>query len=169
MNPLAIQILALILSLLALVACFVPRVSASIIAYGALVCAHFAGSAHITGSSLLYWGIVTAIVVALRFIQTAGLSGTRAGIGYISGGSITGAILGFIILPASNAIIIGAFVGALLGSIAYVRTPAGRREAEISSGFVNYSAAKGLPIVVAVSMALITAAAIVMPYITSAQ
>lgn len=168
MNFSALEILTLVLSLLAIVACFVPRVSASLIAYGALICSHFAHVAYATDSVLLYWGIVTAIVVGLRFIQKPGLSCTRAGIGYISCGAIVGAVLGFVIRPAAALIIIGAFAGAFLGSVAYVRTPSGRRESEISNGFVNYTAAKGLPIVVAVSMAVITAAAIVLPYLEPA-
>ena len=49
--------------------------------------------------------------------------------------------------------IIGGVAGAILGGIAYSKTPAGKALGFPSSKFLNYLCAKGLPAVIAVCMA----------------
>ncbi len=79
------------------------------------------------------------------------ISGSRRGLGYIAGAALAGAMTGLVISHAW--MIIGGVAGAILGGIAYSKTPAGKALGFPSSKFLNYLCAKGLPAVIAVCMA----------------
>lgn len=104
-----------------------------------------------TVSTLIFWGIATVIVVILSFMLPKSISGSRRGLGYIAGAALAGAMTGLVISHAW--MIIGGVVGAILGGIAYSKTPAGKALGFPSSKFLNYLCAKGLPAVIAVCMA----------------
>ncbi|NBH91588.1 hypothetical protein [Duncaniella muris] len=104
-----------------------------------------------TVSTLIFWGIATVIVVVLSFMLPKSISGSRRGLGYIAGAALAGAMTGLVISHAW--MIIGGVAGAILGGIAYSKTPAGKALGFPSSKFLNYLCAKGLPAVIAVCMA----------------
>ncbi len=150
MNISALVILTLVLCVLALASCFVRRVSASLIAYGAMVCAHCAHAAAIGTYELVFWGIATAII-----------HWRRAALAYTAGGAAVGAFLGAVVAPTQSAIILGSALGSFLGALAYMRTPSSPHVPVGSRVFVEYLAAKSLPAIIACSMVAITTVAVV--------
>ncbi|MCM1163631.1 MAG: hypothetical protein NC339_05215 [Muribaculaceae bacterium] len=107
-------------------------------------------------STYLFWGTAMVIVVALYFILPRIIAQSRRGLPYIAGASLAGAVIGMAI-GSHAAVILGAVVGALLGGVAYGRTPAGRMLQFPSQKFFNYLCAKGLPVAIAMSMAALSA------------
>lgn len=160
MNPTALQILTLSLCAIALAACFVRRVSAALIAYGAMVCAFCGHRAGITIDQLTFWGCATAIVLGLRFLQREDRYSKRAARAYVAGGATVGAFLGVLIAPVSGTVIAGSALGTLLGAIAYMRLPSGLHFAIGSREFVDFICVRGLPAIVGTSILAITTAAV---------
>lgn len=101
-------------------------------------------------TELIFWGIATAIVVAIQYLLPANVTASRRGVGYIVGATLAGMSVGLTL--GREWVTIGAAVGAILGGIAYSRTPDGRSIKFPSSKFLNYLCAKGLPTVVVMSM-----------------
>lgn len=160
MNISALVILTLVLCVLALASCFVRRVSASLIAYGAMVCAHCVHAAAIGTYELVFWGIATAIILGLRWLRD-GDHWRRAALAYTAGGAAVGAFLGAVVAPTQSAIIAGSALGSFLGALAYMRTPSSPHVPVGSRVFVEYLAAKSLPAIIACSMVAITTVAVV--------
>lgn len=160
MNITALQILTLCLSVIALAACFVPRIPAALIALGGMVCAHFTAAHYPDTAMLIYWGVSTLIILGLRLLQPKALTALSVGLPYVAGGAIIGTVLGFLVKPSPALIILGSAIGAFLGTVAFMRTPKGLKMSPASKEFVDYLAAKGLPVVVASSMSAITIAAV---------
>lgn len=107
-------------------------------------------------STYLFWGTAVAIVVVLWFMLPRAVATSRRGLPYMAGASLAGAAIGMAI-GGHAAIILGAVVGALMGGVAYGRTPAGRVLEFPSPRFFNYLCAKGLPAAIAMSMAALSA------------
>ncbi|MDE6175135.1 MAG: hypothetical protein K2F88_06190 [Duncaniella sp.] len=143
-------ILTVILLLAGLGLVFISNRYGIITVYAGLCCAASKASLPVT-NTLIFWGIATVIVVALSFMLPKSVSGSRRGLGYIAGAALAGAMVGLVISHAW--MIIGGVAGALLGGIAYSKTPAGKALGFPSSKFLNYLCAKGLPAVIAVCMA----------------
>lgn len=157
----ALSIITIILSLAAVVAVFVPRVPAVAAAYAALVCAHFAGAIYVDAKILIFWGVATAIVLGLRLLQPKALVMTPKGQPYVALAVIAGTLIGYMIAPTAASLILCGAIGAVLGAMAFMLTPAGPRFPVASRRFVEYLCAKGLPCVVAVSMAAIAVASLI--------
>lgn len=157
----ALQILTLSLCAIALAACFVRRVSAALIAYGAMICAHCSGGVGIHTPQLVFWGVATAIVLALRLLVGDGFTDRRAARAYVAGAAAAGAFVGVLVSPTSAGAIIGSAAGAFMGSLAYARTPAGRGSGLTGKRFVDFLAGKGLPCVVGTSIIAITTVSVI--------
>lgn len=143
-------ILTVILLLAGLGLVFISNRYGIIAVYAGLCCAALKAAVPVT-NTLIFWGIATVIVLALSFMLPRSISGSRRGLGYIAGAALAGAMVGLVISHAW--MIIGGVAGAVLGSIAYSKTPAGKALGFPSSKFLNYLCAKGLPAVIAVCMA----------------
>lgn len=144
-------VFALILAAISLVMMFVPRTPACIVAYMALWAAKLSSYTPFTTGTMLFWGAAVAIVLINRFLLPSQVRNSSRGLGYIAGGAIAGMALGLTLYTAAS-IIIGAVVGAFLGSIAYSRTAAGQVLQFPTSKFFNYLGAKGIPAVIAASL-----------------
>lgn len=165
----ALQILTLALCAIALAACFVPRVSAALIAYGAMICAHYTAGAPINSRELVFWGIATAIVLGLRYLLGNDGLDRRAARAYIAGGGAAGAFVGVLVWPLAAGAIVGAAAGTFLGAVAYMRLPSGPHLPIASRGFVDYLAGRGLPVIVGTSMVAITTASVLSAITTAVQ
>ncbi len=129
---------------------FIPNRYAAIIAYaGLIVACHDEYTLHIP--TIVFWGIATAIVTVLSFILPEKIASSRRGLGYIAGAALAGSMTGLLVSHAW--LIIGAVAGALLGGIAYSKTPAGQIMGFPSYKFFNYLCAKGLPAVITMCIA----------------
>lgn len=153
-----LPILSLFLAGIAVGGSFVPRFPAALAAYAALSLAGFARAPYVTQNVLIFWGVATAIVLAMRIFQPKALTDTPHGHAYVAGATIAGTLVGFAITPSAATLILGAAIGAFLGTLAYMRTPAGPKFAIASSPFVQYLCAKGLPDVITCVMAAIVIA-----------
>lgn len=133
-----------------LVIAFIPRSWAAVAAWGALLCFHLAFTSMISTSTLIFWAIAAALVVGIDFLRGIAGRPPRVTNAYITGGALVGAVTGAAIAPA--ALIPGAILGAVLGEMAWSRTPAGRALTFPSPQFWQLLAALGLPAVVVMSI-----------------
>lgn len=97
-------------------------------------------------TSLIFWGVATLIVLGLEYLLPKNVVSSRRGVGYIAGAALAGAFVGLAI--SHEWMVVGSAVGAILGGIAYSRTPVGTIMEFPSSKFLNYLCAKGLPAVI---------------------
>ncbi|MCH5222162.1 MAG: hypothetical protein J1F05_07575 [Muribaculaceae bacterium] len=155
------SLLAIILAIIGFVAIFIPRMPAVVISYVALVCAHFAGTTSVDSKSLIFWGLATGIIIILRALQPEALIKTTKGHGYVALATIAGTLLGYLASHTSAAIIIGGATGAFMGAVAYMQTPTGPHLSIASTPFLQYLCAKGLPCIVATTMALISVVSVI--------
>ncbi len=160
MNLSIFEIIAIVLAGVGVGGTFVPRFPAALCAFASILGMHFAGHPYFESKVLIFWCVATLIVLGLGFLQPKALTGARQGHSYVAGGTVVGVVLGYLVAPVASAIILGGAVGAFLGTFAFMRTPKGPRFAVSSSAFVQYLCAKGLPSVVAVSMAALTIASV---------
>lgn len=151
-------ILSLTLLAIAIVLAFITSIYAAPVAFLGLCCAGLLPGEHLSVASYLFWGVAMVIVVALGFILPPNVALSRRGLPYISGGALAGMAVGLTFSHA--ALVVGAFLGALLGGVAYARTPQGKPLEFPTSRFLNYLCAKGLPAVV--TMSIVGTAAIIL-------
>ena len=147
---------AMIMYLGGILLTFRPLFPAVIPTYCGMWLLKLSGFAAISGSTMLWWGVASAIVVGLIYLLPRDISSSRRGLGYISAGTLAGAAVGAIASTITS-IIAGAVVGALLGTLAYSRTADGRELATAGNRFVNYAMAKAMPAVINFTMTAIGA------------
>lgn len=124
---------------------------AAVPAYAALVALHWSYFIAVPTSTFVFWGIATAMIVALAYVSPKGEpDGKKASNLYIGASTIAGCLLGFIVGP--RIMVLGTVLGAVVGQLAYSRTPAGRWLQRSPQAFVQYFCAKGLPAIVAVAI-----------------
>lgn len=97
-------------------------------------------------TTYMFWGVAMIIVISLNFILPKTIAKSRLGIPYIFTAALAGMLVGLAISHA--AMIVGAFVSAIIGGVAYARTPRGRVLDFPTNRFWNYLCAKGLPAVI---------------------
>lgn len=105
---------------------------------------------YIPQSTLTFWGIAILIILGIDFLSQKDKSQSLTGPIYIGIGSLAGMILGM--LFDYSMIIVGAFIGSVLGEFAFSKTPLGKNLTFPSSVFIHYFCAKGLRIIIATSM-----------------
>lgn len=148
---LSLLVLGSMLMAAAAVACFVPRLPAALVAYMSMIACGMSNAAIFTTQSYVFWGIATALSLAITYMLPVEVAKSRLGVAYIGGGAIVGMVLGML-LNTMSGIILGAALGSLCAAIAFARTPAGHAMQFPSSKFFNYFAAKALPVIVTMSM-----------------
>ena len=148
----SLAIIAIVLAAVSAALLFVPRVPSVVLSYISLICAGLSGAQYITTQVYIYWAVATAIVLGLRVLQP---QSAKYGRGYICGGALTGALLGYLLSPTAASMILCSALGAFFGGAAYMRTPRSPRMAINSPRFLSYLAAQGLPAVVSSVMAAI--------------
>lgn len=144
-------VLGSMLMAIATVAIFVPRLPAALVAFASMVVCGLSNAAYFSTQSYIFWGIATALSLAITYMLPPEVAKARGGVPYISGGAIVGMVLGMLFNTMAG-IILGAAIGSLMATIAFAKTPAGRPMQFPSSKFFNYFAAKGLPAIVTMSM-----------------
>ncbi|MGM9853467.1 MAG: hypothetical protein ACI30N_05825 [Muribaculaceae bacterium] len=138
---------------LTVVAVFEPRLPAVLPAYAAMWLCRIDGIGLFSNGMLAFWGLASAIALAISYLVPRKVIYSRVGVGYINGGALVGAIVGMLSNTMAG-VIVGSAAGMLFGGIAYTRTMAGSEIMRFPSHhFFNYLCAKGLPAVVALSMA----------------
>lgn len=118
----------------------------AVVAFLGLCAAGLTPGVDLGAAVYIFWGIAIAIVVALGLILPRAVTASRLGVTYIVMGALAGMLVGLALSHA--AMIIGSVAGALLGGVAFARTPAGKALTFPSARFWNYLCAKGLPAVI---------------------
>lgn len=136
---------------LTVVLTFMPRRAAAVSGYLAMAAAALSGAVAYEASTYIFWAVATLISVAINYMLPGEVARSRAGVPYISGGALAGTAVGMAIGTVAG-VIVGSALGAFLGALAYGSTVAGRPMSFPSAKFFNYLAAKGLPVIVALSM-----------------
>lgn len=144
----------------ATVAVFFPKMLAVIPAFVGMTVLWLGDCIVLPSSNIIFWGVATVLVVINHFLLPRGLRSSRAGLGYFAGGTLAGLAVGLTVYSKAS-LIGGACLGAFLGALAFSQTAAGRPMNFPSSKFFNYLGAKGIPLVVALSMVGISLAAII--------
>ncbi len=159
-----IQTILLIAGVACLVAALIlvlwPRWVAAVPAYVGLVLLHWSYYIAVPVVTFVFWGIATAITVGLFYLQPSGEpDGNRSSNLYVGFTAMAGGMLGILLAP--RIMVLGVILGAIMGQLAYSRTPAGRWMLFPSTQFWRYFAAKCLPAIVAISIVCIAIMGIV--------
>lgn len=125
--------------------------AAALPAWVGMLLLHFSTRIYLKDWVLPFWGLATLVVIGLRIASPSGEpDGNRVSNIYVGLSAIAGGMLGIIVSP--TVLVLGVVLGAMVGTFAYGRTPAGAWLNFPSRTFVQYMCAKGLPIVVAVAI-----------------
>ena len=144
-------ILGLLCLLLALALVFVPRWPAAVPAYVGLVLMHCSYFIAVLTSTFVFWGVMTLMVALIWWFSPKGEPDGHASSNiYIAGGTMAGCLLGIIV--GARIMVLGTVMGALVGLLAYSRTPDGRWMQPSPVMMARYFAAKCLPAIVAVAI-----------------
>ncbi len=114
----------------------------------------------INTTMLTGWLCMTLVVMFACYLQPAAVRAQTKGWGYITGGAVTGMMLGLLGSSFSIGIsilygimILATVAGTFLGFLLYTNTPDGRPVAPQSGHFFKYLLAKGFPTAVTVMQA----------------
>ena len=144
-------ILGAISLLAALVLVIKPWIVAAIPAYAGLWLLHLSVYTTFPKWVFIFYGIATAMVVGLKFISPKGEpDGRNTGNLYLGLGAMMGCLLGMLI--DARFMLLGTILGAVMGQVAFSRTPHGKWLMLSKSNFIHYLCARGLPAIVAVAM-----------------
>lgn len=115
-----IDIVAVILGIVGLIGCFLPVLPGPPVSWGALLLLYFWGDGTMSLRFLLIWLGITIVVTVLDYIVPAYFTKITGGSKAAARFSMAGMIIGILFFPPIG-MIIGAFVGALLGEWYYSR------------------------------------------------
>jgi len=131
-----------------------PRWVAAVPAYVGMALMHWSYYIAVPTVTFVFWGIATFITVGLFYLSPSGEpDGNKASNLYVGLTAMAGGMLGILLAP--RIMVLGVVLGAVMGQLAYSRTPAGKWMLNPSTLFVRYFAAKCLPAIVAVSIVCI--------------
>ena len=138
----------------ALVLVLWPRWIAAVPAFLGLLLMHWSYTIDVKTLTFFFWGVATLITVGLFYLSPKGEpDGNRASNFYVGITAMAGGMLGIMLEP--RVMVLGVILGAVMGQLAYSRTPAGKWMLNPSIMFWRYFAAKCLPVIVAVSIVCI--------------
>ena len=137
-----------------------PKWNAAVPAFIGLVLLHFSYRIAVPWMTFAFWGVATLLTVGLFLLSPRGEpDGHRSSNLYIGFTAMAGGLLGILLAP--RVMVLGVVLGAVMGQLAYSRTPAGKWMLNPSSQFWRYFAAKSLPAIVAVAIVCIAIMGIV--------
>ena len=137
-----IIVICILLLILAAVLTFTSVSYGTAVAFLALCTSGLLPGVELSGSLYMFWGVAMLIVIALNTILPRSVATSRVGVPYIVTSTLAGMLVG---LTLSHAAMI---CGAILGGIAFARTPSGSVLAFPTHRFWNYLCAKGLPAII---------------------
>jgi hypothetical protein len=124
---------------------------AAVAAFAGLCLLHWSKYIYLPLKTFIFWGIATLIVVGITRLSPKGEpDGKNTSNLYIGVSALAGCLLG--ILVSARIMILGVVLGAIIGQIAYSRTPDGKWMKFPTSTFIKYFCAKSLQVIVTVSM-----------------
>lgn len=131
-----------------------PRWVAAVPAFAGLCLMHWSYYIDVKTMTFIFWGIATLITVGLFYLSPKGEpDGHRSSNLYVGFTSLAGGMLGILLAP--RVLVLGVILGAVMGQLAYSRTPDGKWMLFPSTMFWRYFLAKCLPAIVAISIVCI--------------
>lgn len=152
-----LQIVFLVLGFACMAAALVLLVKpwwvAAVPAFAGMLLLHLSTAIFVKREALIFWGAAATVVVMIRYLAPGGGDNGGGGITgnlYVAGGAVVGALLGIVTNPA--VIVLGAIAGAVLGALAFSRTPRGRWRKLRGPALIQWFCARCLPAIVAVAI-----------------
>ena len=128
-----LSILAVLFGVVGCVGCIVPVLPGVALAYAGYLCLYFCTYSEISVAWLVVFGVLTLIVSVLDYLlpsyMTKKFGGSKAG----ERGAMAGVLGGFLIGPIG--IIVGPFVGAVLGELIFDNSD---KQRALRSGFGSF-------------------------------
>ena len=128
-----LSILAVLFGVVGCVGCIVPVLPGVALAYAGYLCLYFCSYSEISVAWLVVFGVLTLIVSVLDYLlpsyMTKKFGGSKAG----ERGAMAGVLGGFLFGPIG--IIVGPFVGAVLGELIFDNSD---RQRALRSGFGSF-------------------------------
>ncbi len=147
-------IIGVICLILAVALVLRPRWVAAVPAFVGLLLMHWSYYISVPTMTFVFWGVAMLITVGLFYLSPSGEpDGHSSSNLYVGFTAMAGGMLGILLAP--RILVLGVILGALMGQLAYSRTPAGKWMLSPSSQFWRYFAAKCLPAIVAISIVCI--------------
>lgn len=135
----------------AIVLMFKPRVPAAVPAYAGLLALHESTCIYLTDNAITFWLLCTVIITAIHIVMPKKEpEKSRVSTLYITLGGAAAMMLAMAADP--RFMVLGVILGALLGTLAYCKTPKGKWVKFPSLTFIHYFCAKGLPLIIALAM-----------------
>ena len=122
--------------------CVRPHIPAVIPAYGGLWLLQWSGMMAFPSVMMSYWGIMAVVVIIIVSMLPQPVVKATQGMAHITVGAVAGMLIGATI----------GYAPMIVGCMVFVRTPKGKALGLLTSRFVQYFCAKGLPVVVTVSI-----------------
>lgn len=146
-----LSISAFVLALLGIAGCIVPALPGTILSYAALLCAYFTSWSQMGGAALWIWlAVCVAVSLADYFLpawMTKRFGGSRAG----SIGATVGIFVGFFLLPPVG-IILGPFLGAVVGELINDRRDFAKALVVGCGSFLSFIVGTGLKLIASIGI-----------------
>lgn len=132
--------------------CIKSYVPPALLAYIGLVCLKLGNMLYVPKSILIFWGVATVLILMIDFLlRQQGKPVGNVGLSlFMTLGAIAGMQISLTIGLSYTSI--GAWVGTILGHLAYGRTPNGKGVLFPASTFISYFCTTGLKIVITTSI-----------------
>lgn len=142
---------AILLAILGIAGCIVPALPGTILSYGGLLCAYFASYSQMGAAALWIWLAICIVVsVADYFLpawMTKRFGGSRAG----SIGATVGIFVGFFLLPPIG-IILGPFLGAVVGELFNDRNDFAKALVVGCGSFLSFIVGTGIKLIASIGI-----------------
>ncbi|WP_295940579.1 DUF456 domain-containing protein [uncultured Alistipes sp.] len=147
----ALSVIAFLLSIVGIIGCIVPVIPGVLLSYAGLLCAYFTSYSNMSAPAIWIWLAITlAVSVADYFLpawMTRRFGGSRSG----AIGATVGVFAGFFFFPPVG-ILIGPFIGAVLGELLNDRRDASKAFLVGIGSFLSFVVGTGLKLAAAIGM-----------------
>lgn len=152
-----LSVAAFLLSIVGIIGCIVPALPGTVLSYAGLLCAYFTSYSHLSSASIWIWLVVAVAVTAADYFLPAWMTrrfgGSRAG----AIGATVGVIAGFFLFPPLG-IVLGPFMGAVLGELLHDKTDPAKALLVGFGSFLSFIVGTGLKLAASVGMFIHVAA-----------
>jgi uncharacterized protein YqgC (DUF456 family) len=141
-----LEISAIVCGIVGILGAVVPILPGTLLSFAGMVCAYLLPTSQLSGNQLWLWGIISAVVVILDYILPAYFSKLMGG----SKAGITGATIGVfvgMIFMGPIGIILGPFLGAVIGELVNQKQPLDKAVAVGFGSLLSFIAGTGIKLI----------------------